>query len=102
MSSKLDKFISHAKETQTSTTKAVYLVVRNSDINLWGLLYVSEEGEESDNHCQECQEEPIDFFCFKFDENSNVLIGNIGPTKFQKIETYPNILGGFHIKQQLV
>lgn len=102
MSSKLDKFISHAKETQTSTTKAVYLVVRNSDTNSWGLLYISEEGEESDNHCEQCQTEPISFFGFKFDENSNVLIGDIGPTKFQKIQTNPNILGGFHIKQQLV
>lgn len=102
MSNKLDKFISHAKETQTSTTKAVYLVARNSDINSWGLLYVSEEGEEIDNHCEQCQTEPISFFGFKFDENSNMLVGEVGLTKFQKIQTNPNILVGVHIKQQLV
>lgn len=98
--SKLDSFTKHAKANVDldEDIKAIYLVVDSRDEDNWGLLYVTDSAEELDNHCEKCQNEPVLFFGFRYTKEYNMLIGEVGPTKFKN----PNILGNFYIKQQLV
>ena len=83
---KLEAFRKHAEATSFDT-KFVYLVKSSLDPNQWGLLYVSDEYEESDKHCEQCINEPILFFGFKETKEFpyRLVSGTVGTTKFNRI-----------------
>jgi len=85
---KLKDFEQYARESyKEGNTIAIYLVKSTTENDLWGFLYIDENSELQDNHCEKCADEPVLFF--KTNGNSYLqytsLCGAIGQTKLNKI-----------------
>lgn len=81
----LDLFIKEAKDNYYTDRRIKKCILVKSD-DLYGFLYVSSGGETLDEHCEQCRNESPAFL--KLAKNKNmpeILCGEIGPTKYQKL-----------------
>jgi hypothetical protein len=84
-----NKFRKHARQVASIDESIIdaYLIRASSPDQEWyGILWVSSNDEEFDNHCSQCQQDSPAWLVFKeskdFPEHWSA---GIGPTKYQKI-----------------
>jgi hypothetical protein len=80
----IDMFRKHALEIKNEGLIDEAILIKSKD--LYGFLWISEEDERLDNHCEECMEQQPSFLCFN--EHNGFpkhLAAGLGKTKYQKI-----------------
>jgi hypothetical protein len=84
-----NKFRKHARQVASideSIIDAYLIKVSSPDQEWYGILWVSSNDEEFDNHCPQCQQDSPAWLVFKESKDfPEHWAAGIGPTKYQKI-----------------